>query len=290
MTHMFTRLCFTATLSTCLLTVPAIGQPTQTPKPLISGFAVAADSNSYADVADLVVASPLIIDATVKKATPLPATQSVGVPAGVQRMLVQADVMALLRGTDGVTGTVKFLLDVPKNAKGKVPKLKKRRYFLLGQKVAGQPGAIRLSRPDSLIEWSVPNDARVRAITKEAVQLDAPQAVISVTSAFHSAGTVIGEGDTQIFLTATGGQPYSITVTNRDGKAKSWSVSTSELIEEGAGAPQRNTLLWYRLACGMPSTLDAKLVESVEDGSVARAQVDYRFVIDSLGRCDRTRK
>jgi hypothetical protein len=268
----------------------------QTPRPTAEAlvlptpnFTISASNNSYADVADVVVIAPLIVDVTIRKLTVVPTQQAVGVPPTVQRMLVEADVMALLRSPDGIAGNVRFLLDVPRDAKGKLPKLKKQRMFLFANKVAGMPGTIRLVRPNALAEWSAATDSLVRAITREAVQLDAPQAITTLTSAFHSPRDIIGEGDTQIFLNTAKGQPYSINVSSRAGK-KSWTVSTSDLIEEGASAPKRNTLLWYRLACGMPPQLSAEQIESADAENAARAQADYAFVIQSLGKCDRTRR
>ena len=283
---MKTRLTMMATLSAALLqtALPAVGQT-----PLPPQFAVPGTGAAYADIADLVVLSPLILDAQIRKVTKLPETQTVGVPATVQRVLVEADVTALIRGTDGFAARARFLLDAPKDAKGKIPKLQKRRYFLLGSKTAGLPGTMKFARPDALVEWSVENDATLRAITKEAVQLGAPQAVSGITSAFHTAGTVIGESETQIFLRTSGGDPISISVLSRPGQAKRWAVSTGDVIDESAVAPARNTLLWYRLACALPRTLDARLVESAEPQAVAAAQADYRFVMESLGACGRTR-
>ncbi len=253
-------------------------------------FAVSASNDSYADIADLVVISPLIVDATVKKATKIPAEQAIGVPANLQRMLIIADVLALVRGNDGIAGQVRFLLDVPKDAKGKTAKLQKRRYFLLGSKAAGLTGTIRLSRPDAVIEWSAANDAMLRAITKEAVVIGAPQPIIGVTSAFHSPGTIIGEGETQIFVEAKGNQIYSLSVFSQPGSARRWAVSTGEVIDESASAPVKNSLLWYRLACGLPQMLDAKLIETNEGESTEKTQDDYRFIATSLGPCDRTRQ
>ena len=253
------------------------------------GFAVTATNDSYADIADLVVISPLIVDATVRKATKIPVEQAIGVPANLQRMLIVADVAALVRGNDGVAGQVRFLLDVPKDAKGKIPKLKKQRYFLLGSKAAGLPGTIRLSRPDAVVEWSASNDAMLRAITKEAVMIDAPQPIVALTSAFHSPGTIIGEGETQIFVEAKGNQIYSLSVFSQPGAPKRWAVSTGEVIDESATAPVKDSLLWYRLACGLPQALDPKLVETPETENAAKAQADYRFIMASLGPCDRTR-
>ena len=255
-----------------------------------SDFAVAAANNSYADIADLVVISPLIVDASVKKVTKIPAEQAIGVPANLQRMLIVADVSALVRGNDGVAGQVRFLLDVPKDAKGKIPKLNKRRFFLLGNKATGLPGTIRLSRPDAIVEYSVSNNAMLRAMTKEAVIIDAPQPIVAIASAFHNPGTILGEGETQIFVEAKGNQIYSLSVFSQPGSPKRWAVSTGEVIDESAGAPPKNTLLWYRLACGLPQSLDAKLVESPEADSAAKAQTDYRFIIASLGPCDRSRR
>lgn len=252
-------------------------------------LAVEAENASYADIADLAVISPLIIDTTIRNARKIPADQAIGVPATLQRMLVEADVMALIRGEGGVASRVRFLLDVPKDAKGKTPKLKKQRLFLFGSAVAGRPGEIRLSRPNALVMHSASNDALVRAITKEAVQIDAPQRIASVVSAFHSRGTVLGEGETQIFLKTDKEQPLSLSILSRPGQEKSWAVSTAEVIDESATAPAKFTLLWYRLACGLPRSLPSDRVEAASDEDAARAQADYKFVIDALGPCGRKR-
>lgn len=258
--------------------------------PPLPGIAVQAIDASYADIADLVTISPLIIDATVRNATKISAEQAVGVPANLQRMMIEADVTALIRGQGGVASRVKFLLDVPKDAKGKLPKLKKQRLFILGNTVTGRPGEIRLSRPDALIQYSAANDALLRKITQETVKTDAPPKVIDIISAFHSAGTVIGEGETQIFLKTERDTPMSLSIISRPGQDKRWAVSTSEVIDEAASAPQNYTLLWYRLACGLPRTLSPQSVEAGESDSAARAQADYSFVIESLGPCGRKRQ
>jgi hypothetical protein len=261
----------------------------QTNSGIPSSFAVQADSASYADIADLVVISSLIVDATVRNLRKIPAEQAVGVPANLQRMLVEADIVTLIRGQEGVTPRVRFLLDIPKDAKGKIPKLKKQRLFLLGSSVAGRPGEIRLSRPNALIQWSAANDILVRAITKEAVQIDAPEKITGITSAFHSAGTVIGEGETQIFLKTATDQPLSLSVLSRPGELKRWAVSTAEVIDESATAPAKFTLLWYRLACELPRSIAAEMVEAADSDGAAKVQADYNFILDSIGPCGRKR-
>jgi hypothetical protein len=254
-----------------------------------SAFLVPADGAAYADIADLVTIAPMILDAQIAKITPLLPEQSVGVPAHLQRALVDATVLALIRGTGGVTAQVRFLADIPKDAKGKIPKLKKKRLFIMASQVTGRPGEIRLVRPNALVEYSVANDNMVRAITKEAVLLDAPQKITGITSAFFTPGTVIGEGETQIFLATEKNQPLALSIRSQPGKAKIWAVSTSEVIDETGTAPQRFSLLWYRLACGLPKALNPEQVESGDSENAANAQADYNFVMTALGPCGRKR-
>ncbi len=261
----------------------------QTGPLLPPSLAVQAEGAAYADIADLVTVSPLIVDGTIRNLQKIAPEQAIGVPADRQRMLVEADVTALIRGQGGITPRVRFLLDVPKDAKGKIPKLKKQRLFLFGSTVNGKPGEIRLSRPNALVQYSVANDTLVRNITKEAVLIDAPPKITGVISAFYSAGTVLGEGETQVFLRTAKEQPLSLSILSRPGQDKRWAVSTAEVIDESASAPAKFTLLWYRLACDLPRTLSSDLVEAADSDNAARAQADYKFVLDSLGPCGRKR-
>ena len=261
----------------------------QAPVDLPPSFVIEADKASYADIADLVVIAPLIVDMTVRNVQKLSAEQSVGIPTSLERVLVEADVMALIRGEGGITPRIRFLLDVPKNAKGKIPKLQKQRMYLFGRQVTGRPGEVQLARPNALALYSTTNDALVRAITKEAVQANAPRRITSVSGAFHSAGTVLGEGETQIFLKADNDQPLSLTILSRRSQQKKWAVSTAEIIDASATAPQRFTLLWYRLACDLPRSLLSDRIEGASNADITRAQADYKFVIESLGPCGRKR-
>lgn len=246
---------------------------------------------SYADIADLVTIAPTIIDLQIKKIRPLPESQSVGVPSNVQRALIESDVLSFISGKNVVAGQVRFLLDIPKDARGKIPKLKKKRFLVMGRPVAGRTDMIQLVRPDALVEYTPANDLMVRAVAREAIADNAPQAITGVASAFHNAGTILGEGETQIFLNTANGQPFGVSVVSAPGSEKQWTVSTSEVITQADPAPQRNTLLWYRLACGLPRQLSPALVGSGEGDSAhaAKAQADYAFVVRSLGPCGRTR-
>ncbi len=254
-----------------------------------AAFMLPADGAAYADIADLVTIAPMILDAQIAKVTPLKPEQTIGVPPQLQRTLVDATVLALIRGTGGVTAQVRFLLDIPKDAKGKMLKLKKKRLYLLASQVTGRPGEIKLVRPNALIEYSPDNDGFIRSIAKEVVMLDAPQRVTGIASAFYTPSTIIGEGETQIFLNTERNQPLALTIRSRPGEPKTWAVSTSEVMNESGSAPARNTLLWYRLACGLPKSLSPELVESGDGENAANAQADFNFVMTALGPCGRKR-
>ncbi len=238
----------------------------------------------YADVADLVTISPLVVDATVSKVTKVPAAQTVGVPADIRRVVAEANVNALVRGQDGIVPRIRFLFDLRKNSVGEFPDIKKLRFFFMAN-YTGTQGTIKLVTPKAFLQYSPENDATVRRVTREAVMLDAPRRLTGIASAFYTAGTVIGEGQSQIFLDTEGNQPMSITVNSRAGSGKSWSVSTSELVGESASVPQKQTLLWYRLACGLPRTLPDDVIAGSEAETVGALNDDYAFVLAKLGSC-----
>jgi hypothetical protein len=66
-------------------------------------------------------------------------------------------------------------------------------------------------------------------------------------------------------------------------------VALGEIVDEAAATPQRNTLLWYRLACGLPNTLPAPAVRTLSALDADAAIKDYAVVLAGLGRCGRTR-
>lgn len=241
----------------------------------------------YPVVADLVLKSPTIIDSVVRSAERLKGAEAIGTPAGQARLYVQADVTALIRGTDSVPPRVGYIIDVPADARGRIANLKKQRVLLFARPVPGKPTQVQLTGADSQRVWTPALDALTRRITAEVLAADAPPTITGVGNAFHVAGSLPGEGETQIFLTTADGRPVSLNILRRPGEQPRWAVALSEIVDEAAAPPARDTLLWYRLACALPAGLpDTSLRDMAgEDASVARD--DYRFVLQSLGPCDR---
>ena len=268
-----------AATATVLLT--AVDSPAQ---------AIPASENfSYADLADRALSAPIVVIATITEVIRLEPEQSPGLAPGHARLFIEATAGTLIRGAGGVPPSLSYLADVPLNAKGKVPKLKGQQVLLLARPVAGKPGVLQLVAPDAQMPLTADVEQRVRAILTEALRPDAPPPITGVTSAFNVAGTIPGEGETQIFLSTRERRPISLSVLSRPGQDKQWSVALGEIVDQAATAPAKDTLLWYRLACGLPRSLPVEATADLDAEAAQAAQEDYRFVLDQLGPCTRDR-
>lgn len=241
---------------------------------------------AYADLADMALAARMVLAAQIGEALPLRGPQAAGVPPGETRYYVTATVQALVKGQVSLPPSVTYLADLPDGPKGRPLKLKGAQVLLLATPAAG-PGELRLVGPRAQVPRTAENEARLRAILTASVAPDAPPAIIGISRAFHVAGTLPGEGETQIFLRTADARPISLSVLRRPGEQPRWSVALSELTDDSAAPPAPDTLLWYRLACGLPATLPAEAVAGQDESDAATAADDYRIVLAGLGSCAR---
>jgi hypothetical protein len=264
---------------------------------LLAATAVQAESQlppapafSYADMADLALAAPVAAHVKVAKAQLLKKEQAAGVAATHARYLVDADIVALIRAPRGLPSRVRYVVDLPRDAKGKPPKLRKgTQLLLLAGPVAGQPGEIRLVAPDAQIPYDPPRAAQLRAILTEATGASPAPRITGIGRAFHVPGAIRGESETQIFLQTADGRPVSLNVLRRPGQTPIWAVALGEIVDEAAGPPARDTLLWYRLACTLPRALPRQSLAEADSAGITAIQADYRLIIDRLGPCPRNR-
>jgi hypothetical protein len=240
---------------------------------------------SYATVARQVLGAPLILDARIRSAVRIKGAEAANVVPGRVRFYIEADVTALIRGSNAVSTRIGYVADLPLTERGREPKLKKQRVLLFARAVSSRSDQIQLTGHDSQRGWTPELDAFVRGIVREVVANDAPPAVTGVNNAFHVPGSLPGEGETQVFLQTTNGAPVSLQILRRPGEQPRWSVSLGDIVDESAGPPQPNTLLWYRLACGLPRTLPPESLESAEPANAATAREDYAMVLRALGPC-----
>jgi hypothetical protein len=259
--------------------------------PAVSQAVEESDPLQYADLADLSSDAPLIIHLTVKEAIKVAPERAPNAPPGTQRFYIIASTNALIRGKGGVGETIRYVIDLPLDERGRAPKIKKKPYIIFARRPAGgSSDNVQLVAKDAQIAWTPSREQRVRSLVRELMAHDAPPAISRIASAFHVAGTIIGEGETQIFMETDTGTPISITVLKRDGQRKFWAVSLGEIVDEAARAPVRNSLLWYRLACFLPRQLPAGALASDTIANAQQARSDYQTVLNDLGNCPRSRQ
>ena len=245
----------------------------------------------YADLADLALAAPITAHVKIKSAKRLSKEMAAGVRPGFERQLITADVIALIKAADGVSKRIQYLVDLPVDSRGKVQKLTKSEslIFAIPAGPAG-PAFVRLVAPDAQVPWSPEAARTVRAILSEAARADAPPVVRGISSAFHSEGSIPGEGETQIFLNSSEDKPVSLTVQRRTGEEPRWFVSQGEVVDEGTSQPRPNTLLWYRIACTLPANIPPSTMDGQSTETIAQIRADYKVILGGLGPCNRTRK
>ncbi|MDP8913014.1 MAG: hypothetical protein M3N39_05510, partial [Pseudomonadota bacterium] len=214
-----------------------------------------------------------------------------GLAAGRTRYLVEADVLHLIGGRHGIPSRVTYLADVPNDASGKPAKLRKKtQHIVFAAPVPSRPQELRLVASDAQLAYSNERAERVRAILQEAMRPGAAPRIAGIGRAFHVQGSIPGESETQIFLLAEDGRPVSLSVLRRPGETPSWSFALTEIVHEASQAPSSDSLLWYRLACGLPQILPHQSFADVSPAEVSSIKADYRVVREGLGPCSRSRR
>lgn len=243
---------------------------------------------TYADLVALSDGSPLVLRAQIRDQAALEPERAPGLAPGHARLYIEARTLSLIAGNVPVGEALRYLVDVPLNAKGKVPKLKKQEVLLFARPVQGRPGEIQLIGSEGQLAYSPELEARLRPVLASLVAADAPPVVTRISDVLAVEGTLVGESETQLFLDTRNDGPVSITVVRRPNQQPRWGVSWTEIVDQSARAPEAGTLAWYRLACTLPVELPAAANLSRDSRARALAERDYAFVIDQLGPCTRT--
>ena len=243
---------------------------------------------TYADVVDLAEAAPLVVRAKIVDQVALKPERAGDVAPGHARLYIEAETLALIAGNAPLGQELEYLVDVPLNSKGKVPKLKKSEVLLFARSVPNRPGMLQLVGKGAQQPYSAAFEERLRPVLSALVAPEAPPAVVGVGDALAVEGTLVGESETQLFLDTENDGPVSITVVRRPNQPVRWGVSWSEIVDQSARPPAKNTLEWYRLACSLPSELPAQANLSRDPQARAMAARDYAYVVEQLGSCERS--
>ncbi len=244
---------------------------------------------TYADLADLALPAQVVAHVRIAGAARLKPAEAPGLGPGRTRFYVQADVVSLIRGPGEMPARVAYLVDLPNGPDGKSVKLRKKdERLIFAATVPGRPAELRLVTPNAQIAAMPAEAERLRVILREAAGSRAAPRITGIGKAFHVPGSLPGESETQIFLLTADNRPVSLNIVRRPGQAPRWSVALTEIVDETAAAPARNSLLWYRLACGLPRALPAQSLADASPGEAGAIRADYSLVMGQLGGCART--
>jgi len=238
----------------------------------------------YVEMADMALTAKTVLSATIVSAKLLKGESAVGVAADKARYYVEAQVTGLIAGQGPTPATVRYLVDIPVEIRK--PKLKGVEVLLLARP-SERPGEIVLIGPRAQVPRTPENEKRLRAILTDSVARDAPPAITGIGRAFHVAGSLPGEGETQIFVRTADHRPISLSILRRPGEQPRWAVALSELVDASAQPPKPDSYLWYRLACGLPRSLPPESLDGAAQGDADQAKADYGLVLDALGPCKR---
>ena len=272
-------------LAACTLPAASLAAMAQQP----AEAAASPQQASDADLIDLADYADLVVRAKIRRQSDVAPERAPGLKPGHARFYIEADTVSLLAGSTPVGEQVRYLVDLPMDARGRKPKLRKEEVLLFARPVAGRPGELQLIAPDAQLLWNAALERRTRLVLEQLVARDAPPRIVGVRDALSVAGTLAGESETQIFLQTVNDDPAAISVIRRPGMAPVWGVSFSEIVDQAVRVPPRGSLAHYRLACALPETLPGDANLAREPADRARASDDYRFVLAQLGPCSRLR-
>lgn len=249
----------------------------------------APPSVTYADIADLAEAAALVALVEVRDQAVVEPERAPGLAPGHARLYVEARTEALLAGRSALGESLVYLADVPLDAKGKAPKLRKQRFLVFADPAPGRPGSLQLVDPSAQLAATPATEQLARTVIAALAAPDAPPPISGIRDVMSVPGNLAGESETQLFLATESGEPVSLTVVRRPGMAPTWGVSWSEIVDQSARPPEPQTVAWYRLACSLPAQLPADAFLQQDQASRRRAEADYAYIVEQLGGCPRTR-
>jgi hypothetical protein len=261
--------------STILMAIPV--------NPATAQVSAAQPIAGRADFANLALGATTVARAQIVKAKEVKRERAPGLAPGFRRFLVRAQVQTVLAAPAGVPGEISYLVDIPENSRGRVPKIEGQIVLLfLGPEQA--PGEFVLAHKYGQQAWSAGREQIVSGFLGERAAAGGAPRAESITSAFHVPGSIPGESETQIFVRTQNGRPLSLVVLRRPGIEPHVVLSTGDIIDPNAPSPDASSLSSVILACSLPAELPADIAGGNNGQALTE---DYRAALDALGQCDR---
>jgi hypothetical protein len=265
--------------------------------PLILGAAIAFATKlvaqpaltPYPVAARLYLSSPVVARGLVKSQTKLSKKENAGLPAlpvGQGRAMLEAELQTVLKAPDALPGQLKFLWQGPLDAKGKVPAFKKQTLLLFLTPVTtnGATG-YGLTDVNSVRPWLPAEDAQLRTIATAAQ--DPAQRGLAIEGVRTTFVTVPEDSNSapyvHILFATTNNAPLAAILEKQSGK---WLLRTTLTdLDQDAVAIQRQSLLWYHMACGLAAEPPSNVTKQPTAAESALAREAWSGMLEQLGPC-----
>lgn len=256
--------------------------------PVFGSAAHARQAPTFEDLASLSDAADHVLQVRIIKQATVEPDRSPGLAPGFVRIYAVGTVKQVLHGGESLTQVVRYLADVPLDARGAPPRVKGGQFIIFARAVPGSPGEVVLVAPDAQLPVSEELKARLVPLLAEIYGPGAPPRLTRISNVLSVAGNLAGESETQIFIDTRDSGPVLVSVVRRPGRPPAWGFSWSELVDQANEPPLPGSIAWYRLACTLPQGIPPAAHRSANPEDRRRATLDYAFVIESLGPCHRT--
>jgi hypothetical protein len=265
--------------------------------PLILGAAIAfapplvAQTNltPYPVAARLYLSAPVVVRGLVKGQSKLAKKDNAGLPplpADQGRAMLEMELQGALKAPDALPSTLKFLWQGPLDAKAKMPNFKKQILlaFLTSVTANGATG-YGLIDVNSIKSWSQAEEAQLRAIASAAQ--DPAQRGLAIKAVRTAFVTVPEDGNSEpyvhILFDTQNRAPLAAIMTKQ---TTGWALRTTLTdLDQDAIAVQRQSLLWYHMACGLPASPPPAVANQASDAEKVLAVEAWSAMLEQLGPC-----
>ncbi len=258
-------------------------------QPLRAQPAVSSPTTAYPVVARLYLSSPVVARGLVKGQSKLGKKENAALPplpTGQGRAMLDVELQAVLKAPDALPAKLKFLWQGPLDAKNKVPSLKKQSLLLFLSTVtsSGVTG-YGLTDINSVRPWSAAEEAQLRAIA--AAAQDPAQRGLAIKGVRTTFVTVPEDSNSapyvHILFVTQNGAPLAAILEKPSGQ---WTLRTTVTdLDQDAQAIERQSLLWYHMACGLPAEPPAVVTEQPSEQERTLAREAWRGMLEQLGPC-----
>jgi hypothetical protein len=243
----------------------------------------------YPVAARLYLNSPVVARGLIKSQSKLGKKETAALPAlppGQGRAMLVAELQTVLKAPDALPAQLKFLWQGPLDAKGKVPGFKKQTLLLfLTPVTANGVTGYGLSDINSVRPWQPAEDTQLRAIATAAQ--DPAQRGLAIKGVRTTFVTLPGDANSDpyvhILFATMSDAPLAAILEKQSGK---WVLRTTMTdLDQDAAAIERQSLLWYHMACGLPAAPPSNVIKQPTEAESALAREAWSGMLEQLGPC-----